>query len=368
MIFMDTITFDAQPRKTKEGYLVSSALAARTGIQLYRGIEVDPENQHGLRDRATVRVLRPEDEVFHKDAMASFASIPVTDDHPNGEMVNAETWRKYASGYTGEEVMRDGQSMRVSLIIKDAALINKVEGGKRELSCGYYCDVDFTAGVTADGLEYDAKQTNIRGNHVAVVLKARGGETLKIGDTEVPKNITFDGHTVEVNDAAAILFDTLTAKLDTATKAKDAAETKVGELTATLAIRDGTIAALELKVKDGEMTPAKLDQMVTERNKVITDAKSIFPDVVTDGVTATDIRKAAVAHKLGDKAPTDENGIKGAFDALAVTMPTVDTLAAASASRPATVISPQALADGAAKAEAARNEMIVHMQNPGKAN
>lgn len=327
----DTLTMDGA-RITGDGYLVASVKAARTGIQIYGGREVDPDNSHGLRDKATVRVYRPESEVFKVDTLNSFTSIPLTNDHPP-EAVTADNWRKYAVGNTGEEWARDGQTMRLPIIMKDAAAIRAVEAGKRELSCGYTCDLAFTPGRTDDGLEYDAIQTNIRGNHLATVDRARGGHELRIGDSDMttkPVTITIDGasHTVELSDAAAILVGNLQTALAKATADRDTAQTAVGTLTATVSTKDGEIAVLKQQATDAVMTPAKLDAAVTARAKVIDAAKKIFPAIVVDGKTDAEIRKEAVKAKLGDAAVAmDDNAIIGAFTAYAASnITTVDTL------------------------------------------
>lgn len=345
MELRDTLTFDG-PRITRDGYLVADVRASRTGIQTYAGAEC------GKPDMAKVRVYRPEAEVFSKDALASFTSIPITVDHPS-EAVTADNWRKYAVGNTGEEVARDGESMRVSLIVKDAAAIKVVSDGKRQLSCGYTCDLDWTSGVTKDGLEYDAIQTNLRGNHLAIVAAARGGPELRIGDENMPEikltQIVRDGVPVEVNDAAKIIIEALDAKLA-------AASTQVGTLTATVSTKDGEIAALKTQLADAAMTPAKLDAAVAARAKVIADAKRVFPAIVTDGKTEAVIRKEAVTHKIADAATMDDNAIIGAFAALAATSTNTTLADAINGIKPA----PEA-----AKVVAdARAEMVAHLVNP----
>lgn len=87
-------------RRTADGYLVADARVARTGIQTYAGFEVDPDGSLGLRDKATVRVYRPDDEVFADAAMRSYAYRPVTNDHPS-EAVTADNWRDVSVGQTG---------------------------------------------------------------------------------------------------------------------------------------------------------------------------------------------------------------------------------------------------------------------------
>lgn len=168
------ITVDATKR-TADGYLAASARVARTGIQIYSGREC------GRPDLEFVRVYRPADEVFKADAIKTFAHRPITDDHPH-QPVTADNWRTLSKGHTGEEVVRDGKFIRVPMLLMDGPTIKKWEDGKRELSMGYSCDLKWEDGITEDGEEYDAVQTNIKANHLALVKKARGGEDLHIGD------------------------------------------------------------------------------------------------------------------------------------------------------------------------------------------
>lgn len=323
MQFNDTLTVDTVKR-TREGYLVADARAARIGIQEYSGREVDPDGSLGLRDRAIVRVLRPESEVFHKDAIASFSTIAVTNDHPP-EAVTADNWRKYGVGETGDEILRDGKFMRVPLAIRDAAAIRAFEGGKQELSCGYTCDVDPTGGTTDDGLQYDAVQRNIRGNHVALVARGRAGPEVRIGD-ENPmtlKTITVDGIPVEVTDAAATVIATLQGRIATAgathaTALADSA-TKLSAADARIATLDAEVATL----KAAALTGDKLDAAVAERAQLLADAKRIGGDKLDMTGDNASIKKRAVLAKLGDTYATKDAAF---FDA-AFTLQ-VDALAA----------------------------------------
>ena len=106
MQFIDAAEVE-KPRVTADGYLVADARIVRTGIQIYAGIEV------GKPEMQMVRVYRPEVEVFHRDSLASFSHIPITDDHP-AEAVTADNWASLAKGETGDEVLRDGQDLRLA--------------------------------------------------------------------------------------------------------------------------------------------------------------------------------------------------------------------------------------------------------------
>lgn len=294
-----------EPRVTADGYLVADARIARTGIQTYLGAEV------GRPDLAIVRVFRPEAEVFAADAMKSFAHRPVTDDHPP-DQVTAETWRKVAIGNTGGEVARDGDFLRVPLVLMDAGAIETVRAGKRELSCGYDCELDWTPGTAPDGAAYDARQVHLRGNHVAIVDAGRAGPHCRIGDTTNPtphqdetpamtlKTVTVDGIPVEVTDQGATVIATLQGRLtDAASQLSDAGKahaTALAAKDAEIAKKDAEIDALKAKV----LTDADIDKRVTARAGLVDTARRIAPDVKTDGLTDAAIRRAVVVAKVGD--------------------------------------------------------------------
>lgn len=308
MEFTDTLTLDGL-RRTGDGYLVASVKAARTGIQEYRGAEVDPQNEHGMRDKATVRVYRSEDEVFHKDSLASFAHRPVTIEHP-GEQVTADNWSRYAVGQTDGEIVRDGQYVRVPMVVMDAGAIRTIESGKRQISQGYSCDLQWGDGITPDGLAYDAKQVNIRGNHTAVVGLARGGPELKIGDAQMPKLVMVDGHNVELSDAAAIAVANLQTKL-TASEAQVAKmttdatgkDTQIATLTTNLATKDAELVTVTKKLADAQITPAKLRDAAKSYAATVSLAQQVAPSfVVTDAMDEPAIKTGVVKSVIGDAA------------------------------------------------------------------
>lgn len=176
MHLQDKLTIDGQ-RRTRDGYLTVNAKVARANnVQLYSGSEV------GKPEMPVVRVFRPADEVFSSDTMQSFAHRPVTLGHPN-HAVSANNWKDVAKGWSDGEVARDGEFVRVSMLLADAGTIREIEDGTRELSMGYECTLDWTAGVSPSGEAYDAIQRGIRSNHIAVVPAARGGSELRIGDS-----------------------------------------------------------------------------------------------------------------------------------------------------------------------------------------
>jgi hypothetical protein len=177
MLFQDRASISGTHR-TNDGYLAAESRISRLGIQIYAGHEV------GRPDLPTVRVYRGEDAVFAADAMASAAHKPITLDHP-AHGVTAERWKELAVGWTGDAVVRDGEFLRVPMMVADASAIRAIESGTRELSCGYSAELEFGNFVTPDG-PADARQKGVRLNHVAVVAKGKAGAAVRFGDSAAP--------------------------------------------------------------------------------------------------------------------------------------------------------------------------------------
>lgn len=321
----------AKMHETKDGYLVANPRIARTGIQLYQGHEV------GRPDLKQVRVYRPESEVMDRAAVSSLAGKPVTIEHPDNP-INSRNWKDFAVGYLGDEILRDGEFLRVPLHLMDAQAIEIVRGGRKQLSVGYSAVLQWGDGKTEDGESYDAIQTAIRANHVAITHTARGGDKLRMGDRKQEKAMAkfmVDGIGVELEERDLQVVEkrithlekelgTAKSELTTsqATLQKDiaAARTETANATALAQTKDAEIATLKQQLADSKITPQKLDQMVNDRAKVVTRAKSIIGDaVVVDGKTDEDIRRQVVNAKLGETAKdwTDDM-ISASFNTLTV--------------------------------------------------
>jgi uncharacterized protein len=327
----DTLTIQDQPRLIHGGYMVADVRAGRIGIQKYRGVEVNKP------DLDLVRVYRPETEVFNKETMASFTSVTVTKDHPP-ELIDSTNWKKFAVGFTGETCSKDGGFVRVPLIVKDADAISEVmHNGKRELSWGYTCDIDFTPGKTPEGEDYDAIQRNIRGNHLAIVSAGRAGPNCRFGDADgtgdraMPgeniRKMVIDGITIPVTDEGETYIKKLQA--DVAKLTADVAKLTNDHAIA-LATKDGEIANRDKQLgeKDGEikklkdevLTPAAIDKLVSDRSTVMSKAKFIADADYSAGKTPQEIRRMAVAKSEGDAAIKDKSDdyVEALFDRIAL--------------------------------------------------
>lgn len=321
-------------RLTADGYLVGEVRCARAGIQQYLASEI------GVPGAGLVNVYRPESAVFDRASMATFAGKPVTLHHPP-EMVTAENWKKYAVGDIGEDIVRDGDFIRVPIKLMDADIIKEVQNGTREISMGYTCDIRVEDGITPDGQPYQAVQEGpIRINHLAIVPRARGGSSLRIGDgadswgispvLTVPtrdhrketvmsnlQKVVIDGLTIETTDQGAQAIEKLKKELgDSHVKNENLSEeirnkdTQIGELTVQLQ-----------QAKDA--ANIDVDALVAARTELVAQVKAIDAAIEVSGKTDAQLRKEAVVKKLGDSAVAGANDdqIAGMFRVLAAQKP-----------------------------------------------
>lgn len=332
MKFTDAATLQGT-RKTADGYLVTEAFAVRTGIQYYAGAEV------GLMDRSVVRVWRPEDEVRKPASLATFSHAPVTMGHPS-DGVTTDNWAHLAKGEVSTEATWDGNKIKLPLIVKDALAIAAIEGGTRELSAGYTCELEFADGFTPEGEAYDAIQRNIRINHLAIVPQGRAGAECRIGDGAQAtwgaspcnyrkdaimandantRTVLIDGLSVVTTDAGAQALEKLQGTIAAKDKAiSDAAETHATAITA----KDeeiGTLKADKKKLEDAAITPEKMTKLIADRVALEATVKAVSDAIKVDGLSDADLRKAAVAAKLGDDMVADASDaeISGMFRAIA---------------------------------------------------
>lgn len=161
--------------KTPEGFLICHNVPiARTGWYEYLAEEI------GVQGNGIVKVYRNPQEVFSKKAIASFEGKIVTDNHPP-ELLTPENADFYTKGAV--QNVRQGVTeqdlLLADLIVYNQRLIDEIEKeGKREVSCGY----EYNLVSNGDGTY---SQTNIVGNHVAVVESGRAGDRVAIMDSKI---------------------------------------------------------------------------------------------------------------------------------------------------------------------------------------
>jgi hypothetical protein len=153
---------------TPEGFLKGRACVTSIGVFPYQKADGTIEWE-----------LRHPDDVFADVSMDSLRLKPLTNDHP-AVFVDATNVKEYQVGNLGDNPFNgDNIHLTIDMVVQDNDAIANVLSGKRELSCGYSCDLVDEAGAWL-GVPYDKRQKNIRYNHVAIVDNARAGEAARI--------------------------------------------------------------------------------------------------------------------------------------------------------------------------------------------
>jgi hypothetical protein len=179
--------------ETPEGFLVCrDVVIGRTGWQTYNvgDLPADAAAELGvdLADpSAPIEVYRSQEEVFDPTTIASFEGKSLTDGHPPAaQFVDPNNVLDYEFGHIqnvrrGDNPLPTGDwPMIADFIIKREPLIGAVRDDvRRETSCGY----DYTLARDSAGR---LCQTEIRGNHVAVVPRGRAGAVARIVDAAEP--------------------------------------------------------------------------------------------------------------------------------------------------------------------------------------
>lgn len=223
----------------------------------------------------------------------------------------------------------------------DADTIKAVQNGKREISMGYTAELEWVDGVTADGTAYQAKQKNIRINHLAIVDKGRAGSTCRIGDAlwgdtspnnntgEKPvatRTVMVDGLPIETTDNGAVAIEKLQQDKAAAEKltrdAQVAADKVIADKDAQLAAKDAEIDALKAK----QLTDADIDAKVAARSELIATAKAIH-DADYTGKSDSEIKALAVSAKGVDIKDKPQAYVDASFDILAKDIKPKDTFA-----------------------------------------
>lgn len=304
-------------KRTKEGYVSAFARAVRSGIQDYGAWE----NEHwlALADAVgkgpldVVRVYRPPESVFSKDSLKSAVHIPITIGHPP-VMVDSSNWAEYAVGETGSDIMRDGELVAFSLMLKDDKGTSAFDAGVVELSAGYTAELT----IADKGLDYDYVMGPPDYNHLALVPKGRAGSA-RIGDAQtwgaMPINLNdrkdseLDMVKLMVGDKAVQVAandaDIITTLVKDHKTAIDAKDTEIGELRAKL-------ATAEAKVLDDAAIAKLVDAKVEAKTKRDAVAAKFGDEAVKDASDAEIAGMFKVIDAAGDADETVRNALKDA--------------------------------------------------------
>lgn len=249
-----------------------------TGVRRYR-----------TQDGREVMEAKTPSELLSQATVDSANDKPITDDHPkdaNGQnvLVNRDNYKKYMKGYMSSNAHVENGQIRNDLTITDPKLIDEIRHGKQELSIGFEMQLDPTKGKL-DGVAYDAKQTNIKINHVAIVQHGRAGHSVCLtadSAEEVPTEEKKEGRTMEFTKVHTKNNGDISVAVEDAEK-----------LTKLLA--------------DADDNTSELDKLKAERDKLNKQISDLENDNKKSKQDAADSKKKADESKATADSALEEN-------------------------------------------------------------
>ena len=181
-----TLAFDktSARRVDDNGFLhVKGCNISKATVNPYLGAEIPTWQQLGLDPGKTYNLLRPADEL--EKAAPTCNMIPLMDAHIEVSAFDLENpdIARHRVGSTGQLGRFEAPYLVNDLVVTNASAIEGVNSKEQcELSCAYRYDVVMTPGEY-EGTKYDGYMTNIRFNHVALVVEGRAGPDVVVADS-----------------------------------------------------------------------------------------------------------------------------------------------------------------------------------------
>ena len=286
---MKVLRFDVgklgKVQRTPQGGIKVPAALTRVGILVYENPDGSPRREY-----------RPKEEVFKEDSLATLSDAPVTNLHHG--MVDASNWRRVAVGAVSGSAREDAGKVVADLVIQDKTTIALIESNeRREVSCGYECDLEWTPGQTPGGERYDAIQRNIRYNHVALVPRGRAGREIALRlDSEGNQTLTQNDRKSSQMDFEIINGDKHEVGTDLHRKAVAARQDAEGKAAAELSLlrKDNVDLKEKLSRQDAEVA-----ERVKTRTELCT-AAGLAKVTVREDMTDDELRSAVIGKVLPD--------------------------------------------------------------------
>ena len=261
--------------------------------------------------------LRPPEEVFAPESLATLRAAPVVDLHPDVP-VTIENFQALSLGHVHDDVAPEDERLVVGTVTVNAGpAVRKIDAGeRRDVSCGYEMTPDRTPGVW-EGEPYDVVQRSIRYNHVGIGPPGwgRAGEEVSLRLDGAAVQVRSDSAPKGKDDAMKVLkVRGREYKLD----AENEVAAAQGEVTAMekKADADATeLAAVKESLMNSLTLVAQLEAKLAAASAtkpVVTE--EMVPDEVADSIARkrTDLHQRArrvLGDKEGDGKPLKLDGL-----------------------------------------------------------
>lgn len=157
---------------------------SKRGVYPYLGRQISAE----CEPDKIYMVFRPNEELSRKETLDSLKNIPLVNEHTMLGEGCTPAEEKGVDGVLGDNIEFDNGTIYADITIFSEDMKEKIKGGKKELSLGYWCNYEKQSG-TYNGQRYDYIQKNIIGNHLALVDKGRMGGEVRVYDKAMENKV-----------------------------------------------------------------------------------------------------------------------------------------------------------------------------------
>lgn len=204
-----------KPRKKYHSARAMDRSARQFDNNGYMTIEGNPISKEGVYDYLgsqipgypgdpgdIVKVFRPGSELARQETIDSFKLMPFIDEHQWLGVEGTDAGNLPLTGTTGEKVYYEAPYLKANLRVYSQKLLDAFNTGKVQLSPGYLYDYVYSPGQW-QGINYSYVQSNLRGNHLALVERGRTGADVAVMDSAIPtieaQNMTLEELIAAIN-------------------------------------------------------------------------------------------------------------------------------------------------------------------------
>lgn len=322
---------DSAVKRDPRGDSLFDATISSVGVFPYRNAD------------GSVRMeLRAPEDVFDPKSLETIPMLPVTRGHPASMRVDqADPSPRVGTVNPGYRLRQAEGLIDAQLHIHADQVAELIATGRESaISPGYRCDLDGTPGEW-QGIKYDARQTNIRYNHIAIVPRGRQGGKVAIhldsvdGESFAVQEQSADNapkkeNTMTEQKVRVIRIDAIDVELpiDVADKILSAVNSLVAKHETALSEAKSSLekATARADVLDEQLkvatNPAKLNAQIQARTALIATVSRLTGDQADVNLSERALKEKVVAKanpKLDLTGKTDDY-VSAAFDMATISL------------------------------------------------
>lgn len=305
-----------QWRKTEDGFLRCKARVLAERVMGYNKDELGEDVPGDLPEK--IKMLVPKDEIINPEALKTLEGIPIV--VGTHQWLNPDNTALYQMGQVSGSPRLDGDYLEVDLLITNPKAIEAIESKQvEEVSGGYRAKAVFEPGQF--GLEnYDAKQTDLAWNHIAIIPagNGRGGADIRVFNNidHKEKTMAEEKRKVRVKLKNSNRFVNVDEEVAEALEnEEEQAEKTFEEVTNQLAEKQAEAAELQKTIDDltGQIAvfKQKLDELLGSQDAM---AEEKAAEMVAEQEEAEEIMEnSAVLNENGEEDDTKKEEVMNAI-------------------------------------------------------